>query len=157
MLRITPAAGTDATALRSRHWTESVGSNQSPHPPETPQFLGECWNATAHCHPCHHPPWGQGCAVRASLLRGSVSSHGNYIACLKQPVAFAGREMHTLAKEVGLACLWGVPPWSELPEMCDQKADILGAWDPGAFCSGPYWELILWHPDLSTHPSSFPW
>uniref|UniRef100_A0A667HHK5 Uncharacterized protein n=1 Tax=Lynx canadensis TaxID=61383 RepID=A0A667HHK5_LYNCA len=36
---------------------------------------------------------------------GSVSPHGNHSACLEMAVAFGRREMHTLAKEVGLAQL----------------------------------------------------
>lgn len=65
---ITPAGGSDSTALQNQHWTQSLGSSKSPPPLETPQFLGECQNITAHCCPCQHPPWRRGCAVRASLL-----------------------------------------------------------------------------------------
>lgn len=127
MLRIKPATGSDPTALQSRHSALSMGISKSPLPLETPQFLGECWDVTAHCCPCHHPPLRRDLQSEPRSFWGSVSSHGNHLACLKQPVAFSRRDMRTLAKEVGLASLRFLP-WKGIPWDDDQEAGPLVAW-----------------------------
>lgn len=66
-------------------------------------------------------------AVRALLLRGSMSPHGNHSACLEVAVAFSRGEMHTQAKEAGLAQLRFLPHGANPLELCDQKAGPLVA------------------------------
>lgn len=71
-----------------------------------PQPLGECWSVPADCYPCHRSPWRPGMTKSEPCsFWGSVSPHGNHSACREMAVAFGRREMHTLAKEVGLAQL----------------------------------------------------
>lgn len=60
MLRIKPASGTDPSVWQSQPWTYSPGSDRSVPLGDTPLHLGECWNITADCYPCHCPPWSWG-------------------------------------------------------------------------------------------------
>lgn len=59
--------------------TQTTGGRISGYLWRHPRSLGELWNLTTDCYPYHHPLGCGDDAVRALLLLGFVSPHGNHL------------------------------------------------------------------------------